>query len=111
MRLTSFGRAAGFLASILTAGLWLTFLFSAPAAESGATAATFLVVLLMMALAGFGILSAWKLRPYLMLAVFVFSFFPMGLYLLGTPGVYRWIGIVDFMFLLSGLLLLFGART
>ena len=108
--LTLLGRAAGLLASVLTSGLWLVFLFSAPEAESGASTATFFVVLLMVAIATLGILAAWRNRPYLMLAVFVFSFFPMGLYLLGTPAIYRWIGVLDFLFLVSGVLMACGAR-
>ena len=104
------GRAAGLLASILTSGFWLLFLFSAPARESGASTATFFVVLLMVAIGTLGVLAAWRGRPFLMLAVFVFSFFPMGLYLLGTPGIYRWIGIFDFLFLASGFLMVWAAR-
>ena len=108
--LTLVGRAAGLLGSLLTAGLWLVFLFSAPATESGASTATFFVVLLMVGIATLGALAAWRGRPYLMLAVFVFSLFPMGLYLLGTPGIYRWIGVFDFLFLASGSLMVWGAR-
>ena len=101
------GRAIGFLASAFTASLWLVFLFPAPATDCdttirGATTATFFVVVLMVALATLGLLAAWKASPYLMLAVFALSFFPMGLYLLGTPGIYRWIGVFDFLFLASG---------
>lgn len=108
--LTALGRAAGLLASLLTSGLWLVFLYSAPVTESGASAATFFVVLLMVAIATLGLLAAWRNRPYLMLAVFVFSFFPMGLYLLATPALYRWIGVFDFLFLVAGVLMVLGAR-
>ena len=109
--LTLLGRAAGFLGSLLTSALWLVFLSSVTAADRGATTATFFVVILMVALATLGLLAAWKARPYLMLAVFIFSFFPMGLYLLGTPGIYRWIGVFDFLYLASGGLMIFGARA
>jgi hypothetical protein len=108
--LTLLGRATGLLASLLTSSLWLVFLFSAPATESGAATATFFVVLLMVGIATLGVLGAWRGRPYLMLAMFVFSFFPMGLYLLGTPGIYRWIGVFDFLYLVSGVLMIVGAR-
>lgn len=108
--LTLLGRAVGLLASLLTAGLWLVFLFSAPSAEGGASTATFFVVLLMVGIAALGVLAAWRGRPYLMLAVFIFSFFPMGLYLLSTPGLYLWIGVFDFLFLVSGVLMVLGAR-
>jgi hypothetical protein len=108
--LTLLGRVAGLLASLLTSSLWLVFLFSAPAVESGASTATFFVVLLMVGIATLGVLAAWRGRPYLMLVVFVFTFFPMGFYLLGTPGIYRWIGMFDFLFLVSGVLMVWGAR-
>jgi hypothetical protein len=108
--LTLLGRATGLLASLLTTSLWLVFLFTAPATESGASTATFFVVLLMVGIATLGVLAAWRGRPYLMLAMFVFSFFPMGLYLLGTPGIYRWIGVFDFLYLISGVVMIVGAR-
>ena len=104
------GRAIGFLASLGAAALWFGFLQSAPSTARGATTATFLVVFLMLGLALLGMVAAWKARPYLMIAVFVLSFFPMGLYLLGTPGIYRWIGVSDFLFLVSGVLLVSGAK-
>ena len=64
----------------------------------------------MVAIGILGILAAWRGLPFLMLAVFAFSFFPMGLYLLGTPGIYRWIGVFDFLFLVSGALMVWGDR-
>lgn len=42
-------------------------------------------------------------RPYLLLLVALFSFFPVGYYLLGTPGLFRWIGVLNlFLFVMAG---------
>ena len=36
-----------------------------------------------------------------MVALFVVSFVPVGLYLLGTPGVFLWIGVANLLYLAS----------
>ena len=100
------GRLIGLLGATASATLRFVFLVSNPAGEGGATDATHAVVALMVTLAMLGIVAAWKARPYLMIAVFVLSFLPMGLYLLGTPGMYRWIGVFDFLYLVSGILMI-----
>jgi len=61
----------------------------------GDTSATFFVVLLMVGIAALGTLAAWRGRAYLMLAVFVFSFFPMGLYLAGRWEIQRYSEVTD----------------
>jgi hypothetical protein len=46
-------------------------------------------------------------RPILMIVIFGFSFFPVGLYLLGVPSVYMLIGVFDLLYLLAALSLLY----
>jgi len=55
-----------------------------------------------------GALAALFERPFLMVVIFLFSFFPIGLYLLGVPSAYRLIGVFDLLYLLSAVVLLVG---
>lgn len=54
-----------------------------------------------------GVLATVFDRPFLMIAIFLFSFFPVGLYLLGAPSVYMLIGVFDVLYLLSAIILLY----
>jgi hypothetical protein len=105
------GRGIGLGASAITITLWNLFLFGNPYSTQGITAATHSVAYLMMFVALVGGLAAWKARPYLMLLVFALSFIPMGLYLLGTPGTFLWIGVANLGFLASGILLRSGRKA
>lgn len=58
-------------------------------------------------LALIGILATLFDRPLLMIVIFLFSFFPIGLYMLGVPSVYRLIGIGNLLYLLAALVLLY----
>lgn len=53
-----------------------------------------------------GLMVTLKTKPYLMVLVAVALFIPIGFYLLGTPGIFRWIGIFNIVFLFSALLML-----
>jgi hypothetical protein len=48
-------------------------------------------------------------KPLVLLLAFVLSFVPFGLYMLGTPGAFFWIGVADLLYLFAALLLV-GAR-
>jgi hypothetical protein len=61
----------------------------------------------MIFLAIWGIIASLTEKPYLMLTVSLVSFVPIGLYLLGTPGIFRWIGACNLLLLLASLLLLY----
>lgn len=52
-----------------------------------------------------GLFAAFKGWRFWMLVVFAASFLPLGLYLLGTPGIFKWIGISDLVYLVATLLL------
>jgi hypothetical protein len=65
-------------------------------------------VLLMVAAAFLGIVASVMARPLWMLIVFCVSFFPMGFYLLGTPGIFKWIGVCNIGFLVSAVLMRVG---
>ena len=61
---------------------------------------------LMLGLALVGAVAAWKGRPVWMFVVFALSFVPVGLYTLGVPGPFQWVGVSNTLFLVSGLLML-----
>jgi hypothetical protein len=105
------GRGIGLGAAVVTLALWGWFLSGNLYNTAGITAATYSVVYLMVLIAVVGVLAAWKAWPHLMLLVFALSFIPMGFYLLGTPGVFFWIGVANLGFLVSGILLRKGRRA
>jgi len=105
------GRGIGLGAAGVTLALWGWFLSGKLYNTAGITTATYSVVYLMVLIAVVGVFAAWKAWPHLMLLVFFLSFVPMGFYLLGTPGVFFWIGVTNLGFLASGILLRKGRRA
>src|SRR5574341_1575145 len=85
-----------------TLGLYLIFVFFNPYAPSSMTPA----VAAMMLLAIVGMIVSLAAKSYMMLVSFVMLFVPVGFYLLGTPGIFRWIGILNLLLLVSSLILL-----
>ncbi len=62
------------------------------------------VLMILLALA-----AAWAsmtIRPFVLIAVSFASFFPLGLYLLFTPGILRWTALCDVLFLVAAGLML-----
>lgn len=96
-------RMVGLGASVGIITLWGVFSFFNPDGYQGITAWTYVVIILMVLLAIVGIVGVLLDNARLMLAVFVPSFVPVGFYLLGTPGLFRWIGIFNLLFLLASL--------
>jgi hypothetical protein len=54
-----------------------------------------------------GIVATLFDRPFLMIVIFLFSFFPIGVYMLGLPSIYRLIGVFDMLYLLAAVILLY----
>ena len=52
-----------------------------------------------------GAVTAWLRAPSIVLAVFLLSFLPVGLYLLGTISTFSFIGVAHIGFLVSALIL------
>lgn len=94
-------RLIGMLASLGVLGLYLVYVFFNPYSPGSLT----LPIVVMLTLALVGALAAWWAKPYFMLAVFLVAFIPMGLYTLGTPGLFKWIGILQLIFLLASVLM------
>ncbi|MEE8178076.1 MAG: hypothetical protein V3T65_08795 [Acidobacteriota bacterium] len=100
------GRSIGLAASVVTGSLWLVFLFFNPYGNRGINMGTYAIAGMMLGLALVGAVAAWKGRPIRMFVVFALSFVPVGFYTLGAPGLFRWVGISNALFLVSGLLML-----
>lgn len=103
-------RLVGLIAAVGVISLWGIFGLLNPYGYQGLTSSVYVVVALMIGLAIVGLFAALTENPYLMLAVFGLSFVPVGIYLLGTPGIFRWIGGFDLLFLLSALLNIMARR-
>lgn len=101
LTLATLARTLGVLASVGTLTLYTTFVWANPYSPGMLT----LPIMLMMLFAGVGMWAAWAGRPYLMAAVALGLFVPMGLYMLGTPGLFRWIGVFNLVFFLAAVLM------
>ncbi len=101
--MAGFARLTGLLASIGTLALWLGLALLNPYGSGGTTQASYFLDALMMLMTGAGIVAILKSMAHVMIAVAVFSFVPVGFYMLGTPGIFKWIGILNLLFLLSSL--------
>jgi hypothetical protein len=103
-------RVTGFLASGGIIILWMVLVFLSPYGSGGVTRGTYMVAGAMTLLALLGGAAVYKVKPYPLLGVFVASFVPVGFYMIGTPGIFKWIGVFNALFLVSGLLLLGNRR-
>jgi hypothetical protein len=99
-------RLVGLSASIGVISLWSIFSFLNPYGYQGITGSTYLIAVFMILLGVVGVVAVLTEQSWLMFAIFVLSFVPIGFYLLSTPGIFRWIGIFNLLFLLSGLVIL-----
>lgn len=98
------GRATGFAGGTVAAALWGRFVSDVVSRPEGGGSPALGAGMGLLAL--LAILAAWFDRPGALLVVFVMSFVPVGLYLLGTPSLYVGIGLANLLYLLSAVLLL-----
>ena len=101
------GRACGAFSAAVVLGLTAIFFLRDPYSPEALTSGT-LVMGLMALLAFVAGVSALTKRPGLLLFVFVFSFVPVGTYLIVTPGVFRWIGVAQLGYLVAAVCLVSG---
>ncbi|HVN53871.1 MAG TPA: hypothetical protein VMT46_06030 [Anaerolineaceae bacterium] len=99
-------KAIGVIASIAAIILWIEFIITIQQNPLIVTRETWLIGIVMIILAVAGGATALAGRPFGMILVFVVSFFPVGVYLLGVPSIFRLIGIADLFWLMAGILLL-----
>lgn len=102
---TRFGRWSGILSAAAALIFWAVSAVKNQLNPDLITGDAWIRTLVMLLVAAAGLLAALRQEPHMMLLVFLLSFFPVGLYLLGVPSLYRLIGVADLVFFLSGLLL------
>ena len=96
----------GLTAAGLTIILYGVLLFFNPYVSQPATMETYWVAAIMILLA---LLVVWAIlnhMPGLIFLAFLASFFPVGLYMLGTPGLFMGIGICNLLYLTAGILMI-----
>ena len=94
---------------VSTIGLWIVLWFFNPYAQSE-TITIPGVIMLFAAVAG--VVGSYCRKPILLLALALVSFIPIGLYLLGTPGIFLIIGILNIVCIaLATRLLMVGFKS
>lgn len=101
------GQACGAFSAAVVLGLTAIFFLRNPYSPEALTGGTLLMGLMAL-LAFIAGASALTKRPGPLLFVFVFSFVPVGTYLIVTPGVFRWIGVADLGYLVAAVCLVSG---
>lgn len=103
-------RIIGLAASLLNIVLLLVLVFFNPYSSRGITAGTYGVAAALSALA---LLVAWacvKIKPVVIFLAALVSLIPHGFYLLHTPGVFRWIGVSNMLYLVAGINMVVALR-
>ncbi len=93
--------------AIIALILWLILANKTQFYPSITTKGTWIVIALMILLAIFGVTSAITEKPFLMILVFLLWFFPVGLYMLGLPSIFRLIGFSNLLFFISSIVFVF----
>jgi hypothetical protein len=99
-------RMLGVGSAATTTLLWCIFLFFNPYSREGSTGGTYVIGALMILLA---LAAAWgslTARSWVLVVAFVGSFMPIGLYMLGTPGVFAFIGVANVLYLIAAIVLI-----
>lgn len=102
------GRIVGVLGSIGTVAACVALASSWLRMTQPPGSPSFVVLTILLALAGLGGLAAWRRNALWVLICFGVSFLPVGFYLLLTPGLGRWVGMLQLSQLLSAILLMLG---
>jgi hypothetical protein len=95
----------GTIAHLGCIALWCALLIVNPYEGAAFSAGTYTIVMGMIAASVTGIWACMTFRPRLMAGLSVLAFFPVGLYLAGTPGWFAWIAALNLMTFLAALLL------
>jgi hypothetical protein len=101
-----FAVSLGVFASTAMLVLWVALAVISRNYPQSTTSDTWLRMAELTVIAIVSLLASLKRWPLLMLAVFLASFFPAGLYLLGAPSIFRLIGIADVLYFVATLWLL-----
>jgi hypothetical protein len=98
LSLTRVGQALGIAACLVAMTLYVVMAWFNPYL-TGATRPPIMVPHLMIGLHAAGLAAAALRAVFSMYVTFALVFLPVGLYLLTSPGLFRWIGVADLIFL------------
>lgn len=98
---TMVGQAIGVVSGSVSGLLWIWAMMN-PKFDN---AASLLVGLVMAVIALVVVIAATKAHATVVVVLFFISFFPIGVYLIGMPHWYRYLGYLDLGYLFSGLLM------
>jgi hypothetical protein len=108
--LRSWAKGVGVVSGVGCVGLFLVLIVANPYSEGPVRSATKGVAaaesLLAIVAVAASLLESWPV----LLIVFALSFVPVGAYLLGTPGIFCWIGVAHLGYLLAAGLLIAAGR-
>jgi hypothetical protein len=90
-----------------TFGLWIILWFFNPYSQTDTITIPGVIILL---LASTGVISSYLRKPILLLSLALISFFPIGFYLMGTPGIFALIGILNLLAIILAAVILFRAN-
>ena len=103
MNLNTRFKAVGILTSIVSLFFWGGFLLNNPYKAQGGSEIGLAIIGLMMLFSILAGWAAWKGKVMWLTIAFVGSFFPVGLYVLGTPEIWRWIGLMNLLYVVSAI--------
>ena len=103
---SNFGKSVGIVSSTAAVVLWISFAYANYLYPDDVSTPTWITIGVMVLLSISGLCASLAKKPLLMILVFLVSFFPVGLYLLGVPSIFRLIGITNVLFLVSSLFML-----
>jgi hypothetical protein len=99
----------GSAAATVSIGLWLVLVFDNPYRPVDGGGTVVVTALLMLLPACLALLASIRQMPKAMLAALLWSL-PLGLYLAGTPGIFRWYGVCNLVYAASLVFMLAGNR-
>lgn len=110
MRIVDYaGRALGAVSGALVTVLWMLGLWL-PESGVALTGINFVVALLMALFALFAVIASVRGHATVLLVLFVASFFPVGVTLLGAEHWLAWAGRLNVCYLVAGVLIWLGGR-
>ncbi|HEU4619169.1 MAG TPA: hypothetical protein VFV10_14110 [Gammaproteobacteria bacterium] len=104
------GRSVGVLAGGVASLLWMLSVW-VPGAALKMSGVNLLVALLMALMALFAMIASLRGHVPVLVVVFVASFFPVGLVLLGAEHWMRWVGFANICYVLAAGLIWLGKRA
>lgn len=99
-------RTSGSVTCLLLVGLWIAFIVQNMDPAYKISSESYLIQVGMVGLAILGLLGFRFDQALIVIFAGLVSFFPIGLYVLGAPSIFRLIGVLDLVVVVLGIFLL-----